>query len=126
MASGQQQQQARRNGGKAVQVLDGSDIRELVENKVEFAKFVENKFRHLDRDGDGRLSVRELQPAVADIGAAIGLPARGSSAQADHIYSEVCWWLFHGFTLLWYTQNQLLSNKSRWNLAMLNLCRCFE
>ncbi|XP_047047769.1 uncharacterized protein LOC124652770 [Lolium rigidum] len=89
MASGQQQQQARRNGGKAVQVLDGSDIRELVENKVEFAKFVENKFRHLDRDGDGRLSVRELQPAVADIGAAIGLPARGSSAQADHIYSEV-------------------------------------
>jgi hypothetical protein len=113
MASGQQQQQARRNGGKAVQVLDGSDIRELVENKVEFAKFVENKFRHLDRDGDGRLSVRELQPAVADIGAAIGLPARGSSAQADHIYSEVCWWwLFHGFTLLWYTQNQSLSNKS--------------
>lgn len=89
MEGGQQQQQARRNGGKAVQVLDGSDIRELVENKVEFAKFVENKFRHLDRDGDGRLSVRELQPAVADIGAAIGLPARGSSAQADHIYSEV-------------------------------------
>ncbi|KAM0882171.1 hypothetical protein ACQ4PT_032462 [Festuca glaucescens] len=90
MASGQQQQQqARRNGGKAVQVLDGSDIRELVENKEAFAKFVENKFRHLDRDGDGRLSVRELQPAVADIGAAIGLPARGSSAQADHIYSEV-------------------------------------
>ncbi|XP_051185651.1 uncharacterized protein [Lolium perenne] len=96
MASGQQQQQARRNGGKAVQVLDGSDIRELVENKVEFAKFVENKFRHLDRDGDGRLSVRELQPAVADIGAAIGLPARGSSAQADHIYSEVLNEFTHG------------------------------
>ncbi|KAM0824375.1 hypothetical protein ACQ4PT_070246 [Festuca glaucescens] len=96
MASGQQRQQSRRNGGKAVQVLDGSDIRELVENKEEFAKFVESKFRHLDRDGDGRLSVRELQPAVADIGAAIGLPARGSSAQADHIYSEVLNEFTHG------------------------------
>ena len=91
MEGGQQQQQARRrSGGKAKQVLDGSDIRELVEDKEAFAKFVENKFRHLDRDGDGRLSVRELQPAVADIGAALGLPARGSSKQADHIYSEVC------------------------------------
>lgn len=58
-------------------------------NKEAFGKFVEQKFRLLDGDGDGRLSVRELQPAVADIGAAIGLPARGSSAQADHIYSEV-------------------------------------
>uniref|UniRef100_A0ACD5YKU9 Uncharacterized protein n=1 Tax=Avena sativa TaxID=4498 RepID=A0ACD5YKU9_AVESA len=98
MASGQQQQQQarRRNGGKAVQVLDGSDIRELVENKEAFARFVESKFRHLDRDGDGRLSVRELQPAVADIGAAIGLPPRGSSAQADHIYSEVLNEFTHG------------------------------
>lgn len=91
MQSGQQQ--ARR---KNAQVLDGSDIRELVENKGAFAKFVENKFRHLDADGDGRLSLRELQPAVADIGAAIGLPARGSSAQADHIYSEVLNEFTHG------------------------------
>lgn len=91
MQSGQQQ--ARR---KNAQVLDGSDIRELVENKEAFAKFVENKFRHLDADGDGRLSLKELQPAVADIGAAIGLPARGSSAQADHIYSEVLNEFTHG------------------------------
>lgn len=91
MQSGQQQ--ARR---KNAQVLDGSDIWELVENKGAFAKFVENKFRHLDADGDGRLSLRELQPAVADIGAAIGLPARGSSAQADHIYSEVLNEFTHG------------------------------
>ena len=81
---------------KNAQVLDGSDIRELVESKEAFAKFVENKFRHLDADGDGRLSLRELQPAVADIGAAIGLPARGSSAQADHIYSEVLNEFTHG------------------------------
>ncbi|KQJ96356.1 uncharacterized LOC100839725 [Brachypodium distachyon] len=100
MESGQLQQ-ARRSGGRgkrseAVQVVDGSEIRELVENKEAFAKFVESKFRHLDRDGDGRLSVRELQPAVADIGAAIGLPARGSSATADHIYSEVLNEFTHG------------------------------
>jgi hypothetical protein len=113
----QQQQQARRNG---VQVLDGSDIRELVENKEEFARFVENKFRHLDRDGDGRLSVRELQPAVADIGAAIGLPARGSSAQADHIYSEVC--CGDGdfaVSMVFISRNQLLSN------SLDGIWRCF-
>ncbi|XP_040384367.1 uncharacterized protein LOC102721485 [Oryza brachyantha] len=92
MENGDQQRQVvgkkkeRRNGEV---VVDGSEIRELVENEEAFGKFVEQKFRLLDADGDGRLSVRELQPAVADIGAAIGLPARGSSAQADHIYSEV-------------------------------------
>uniref|UniRef100_A0A0E0M5Y9 EF-hand domain-containing protein n=1 Tax=Oryza punctata TaxID=4537 RepID=A0A0E0M5Y9_ORYPU len=83
----QQQQQVRRRNCEVV--VDGSEILQLVENKEAFGKFVEQKFRLLDADGDGRLSVRELQPAVADIGAAIGLPARGSSAQADHIYSEV-------------------------------------
>jgi Ca2+-binding EF-hand superfamily protein len=90
MENGQQQQQQevrRRRNGEVV--VDGSEILQLVENKEAFGKFVEQKFRLLDADGDGRLSVRELQPAVADIGAAIGLPARGSSAQADHIYSEV-------------------------------------
>ncbi|EEC66638.1 hypothetical protein EE612_050334 [Oryza sativa] len=94
MENGQQQQQQqqqqevrRRRNGEVV--VDGSEILQLVENKEAFGKFVEQKFRLLDGDGDGRLSVRELQPAVADIGAAIGLPARGSSAQADHIYSEV-------------------------------------
>ncbi|RZR86904.1 hypothetical protein BHM03_00014203 [Ensete ventricosum] len=73
---------------KAV-VLDGSDIKELVEDEATFSGFVENKFRELDVDGDGRLSVKELQPAVNDIGAALGLPAPGSSPKSDHIYSEV-------------------------------------
>ncbi|RWV92430.1 hypothetical protein GW17_00045199 [Ensete ventricosum] len=72
---------------KAV-VLDGSDIKELVEDEATFSGFVENKFRELDVDGDGRLSVKELQPAVNDIGAALGLPAPGSSPKSDHIYSE--------------------------------------
>ncbi|CAL4932975.1 unnamed protein product [Urochloa decumbens] len=92
----QAQQQVRRKGNGVVQVQDGSDIRALVENKEAFAKFVDDRFRKLDVDGDGRLSVKELQPAVADIGAAIGLPARGSSRQADHIYAEVLNEFTHG------------------------------
>lgn len=76
--------------------MDGSEIRELVEDREAFGMFVESKFRQLDSDGDGRLSVRELQPAVADIGAALGLPAKGSSPNADHIYSEVMSEFTHG------------------------------
>jgi len=79
-----------------VQVVDGSEIRALVEDKHAFAKFVDDRFRRLDADADVRLSVKELQPAVADIGAAIGLPARESSPQADHIYSEVLNEFTHG------------------------------
>ncbi|OEL20826.1 hypothetical protein BAE44_0018155 [Dichanthelium oligosanthes] len=92
----QQPQQVRRNRNGVVQVLDGSEIQALVENEEAFAKFVDDRFRKLDADGDGRLSVKELQPAVADIGAAIGLPARGSSRQADHIYAEVLNEFTHG------------------------------
>lgn len=75
---------------KSEQVLDGSDIMELVENQEVFTTFVDHKFEELDKDSDGHLSVKELQPAVADIGAALGLPAQGSSPDSDHIYSEVC------------------------------------
>ncbi|KZV53465.1 protein COBRA precursor [Dorcoceras hygrometricum] len=71
------------------EVLDGSDIMKLVENERVFGKFVDHKFQELDADGDGKLSVKELQPAVADIGAALGLPAQGTSADSDNIYTEV-------------------------------------
>ncbi|OAY70141.1 hypothetical protein ACMD2_26134 [Ananas comosus] len=77
-------------------VVDGREIRELVENKEAFTSFVDHKFHELDRDRDGKLSVKELQPAVADIGAALGLPAQGASTQSDHIYSEVLSEFTHG------------------------------
>ncbi|OAY79366.1 uncharacterized protein LOC109713957 [Ananas comosus] len=77
-------------------VVDGREIRELVENKEAFSSFVDHKFHELDRDRDGKLSVKELQPAVADIGAALGLPAQGASTQSDHIYSEVLSEFTHG------------------------------
>uniref|UniRef100_A0A0D9VRX4 EF-hand domain-containing protein n=1 Tax=Leersia perrieri TaxID=77586 RepID=A0A0D9VRX4_9ORYZ len=83
-------------GGEGEVVVDGSEIRELVEDREAFGMFAESKFRELDADGDGRLSVRELQPAVEGIGAALGLPARGSSPNADHIYSEAISELAHG------------------------------
>jgi hypothetical protein len=77
-------------GGEKEVVVDGSGIRELVADREAFGMFADTKFKQLDADGDGRLSARELEPAVADIGAALGLPAQGSSPNADHIYSEVC------------------------------------
>lgn len=71
------------------EVMDGSDIMELVENDKVFTNFVDHKFQQLDADRDGKLSTNELQPAVNDLGAALGLPAHGSSPESDHIYSEV-------------------------------------
>lgn len=77
-------------------MLDGSDIVKLVENDKVFTNFVDHKFQELDRDRDGELSVKELEPAVSDIGAALGLPAKGSSPDSDNIYSEVLSEFTHG------------------------------
>lgn len=77
------------NMKKKSEVLDGSDIMKLVGNDQVFSNFVDHKFQELDTDCDGKLSVKELQPAVADIGAALGLPSQGTSSDSDHIYSEV-------------------------------------
>ncbi|KAJ8767564.1 hypothetical protein K2173_017908 [Erythroxylum novogranatense] len=85
----------KKSGGNG-QVLDGSDIMELVGNQEVFNNFVDHKFQELDRDRDGQLSVKELKPAVADIGAALGLPTQGSSPESDHIYSEVLNEFTHG------------------------------
>ncbi|KAG0503048.1 hypothetical protein HPP92_003120 [Vanilla planifolia] len=84
----------RKSGDKAV--VDGTRIRELVEDKEAFSSYVEHKFEELDRDCDGKLSMRELQPAVEDIGAALGLPAVGSSPSSDYIYDEVLNEFTHG------------------------------
>ncbi|KAL6867493.1 hypothetical protein ACP4OV_015517 [Aristida adscensionis] len=79
-------------------VVDGTEIRELVEDREAFGMLVDSKLRQVaDGDGDGgRLSVRELRPAVAGIGAALGIPEHGAAASADHIYSEVMSELAHG------------------------------
>ncbi|KAK1325908.1 hypothetical protein QJS10_CPA01g02359 [Acorus calamus] len=81
---------------KKVAVYDGSDIRELVGDERAFTSFVDDKFSELDRDRDGKLSVKELEPAVSAIGASLGLPAPGSSPDSDHIYHEVLNEFTHG------------------------------
>ncbi|XP_022969499.1 uncharacterized protein LOC111468478 isoform X1 [Cucurbita maxima] len=78
------------------QILDGSEIMELVANKHVFSSFVDHKFHELDTDKDGKLSLKELHPAVADIGAALGLPPQGTSLDSDNIYSEVLSEFTHG------------------------------
>lgn len=86
------------------EVIDGSDIMELVENEKVFSNFADHKFQELDTDCDGKLSVKELQPAVKDLGAALGLPAEGTSPESDHIYTEVfsqpIFFIFHFFLVL--------------------------
>ncbi|KMZ64209.1 Calcium-binding EF hand family protein [Zostera marina] len=70
-------------------IVDGSEIEEMVGNEKVFSSYVDHKFQELDVDGDGKLSIQELQPAIADIGAALGLPPHGSSPDSDKIYSHV-------------------------------------
>ncbi|KAI5402342.1 uncharacterized protein LOC127087324 [Lathyrus oleraceus] len=82
-----------RNGA---QVLDGSNIMELVGNEQGFSNYVDSKFHQLDKDRDGKLSLKELEPAVADIGAALGLPAQGTTPDSDHIYYQVLNEFTHG------------------------------
>lgn len=96
MESGSVKRKSGGGGGNAVEVLDGSNIMELVGNKDVFSNFVNHKFQELDRDKDGKLSLTELQPAVSDIGAALGLPAKGTNPDSDHIYSEVLNEFTHG------------------------------
>lgn len=79
----------RKSGSEKGEVMDGSNIMELVGNEQVFRKFVDSKFDELDKDRDGKLSLKELHPAVADIGAALGLPAQGTNPESDHIYYEV-------------------------------------
>lgn len=83
-------------GGKNNEAVDGSEIMKLVENEAVFSRFVEDKFQKLDLDKDGKLSLTELRPAVADLGAALGLPAQGSSPDSDQIYSQVLDEFTHG------------------------------
>ncbi|TKY75464.1 receptor expression-enhancing protein 1/2/3/4 [Spatholobus suberectus] len=85
----------RKSGGKG-EIVDGSKIMELVGNEQVFSNFVDNKFHELDKDRDGKLSMKELEPAVADIGAGLGLPAQGTSPDSDHIYFEVLNEFTHG------------------------------
>lgn len=70
-------------------LFDGLKLEQFVEDNEAFAKYVDKRFEALDKDHNGRLSPQELRPAVAAIGSALGLPAQGSSPDADIIYDQV-------------------------------------
>lgn len=77
-------------------IIDGSNIKTLVEDKNAFAKYVDEKFKLLDKSHTGKLSKEELQPVVLAIGSALGLPPKSTSPESDHIYDEVLGEFIHG------------------------------
>ncbi len=72
-----------------IMVMDGKSLKAFVENDESWTTFVNQKFAALDKSHTGKLTRTELQPAVAAVGNAIGLPPMGESAETDHIYDEV-------------------------------------
>ncbi|KAI5084597.1 hypothetical protein GOP47_0000766 [Adiantum capillus-veneris] len=75
--------------GGSSKVMDGSNIKALVNDPHTFAQYVDDKFHTLDKTHNGKLSREELVPVALAIGNALGLPPKGSSPESDHIYDEV-------------------------------------
>jgi hypothetical protein len=72
-----------------IMVMDGKSLKAFVENDESWTTFVNQKFAALDKSHTGKLTRTELQPAIAAVGNALGLPPMGESAETDHIYDEV-------------------------------------
>jgi len=72
-----------------IMVMDGKSLKAFVENDESWTTFVNQKFAALDKSHTGKLTRKELQPAIAAVGNALGLPPMGESAETDHIYDEM-------------------------------------
>ncbi|PKA61417.1 hypothetical protein AXF42_Ash014334 [Apostasia shenzhenica] len=57
-----------------VSILDGSALREFLDDEDDFAMVAENLFTDLDKDDTGKLSKSELQNALAHMGVEMGVP----------------------------------------------------
>lgn len=57
-----------------VSVLDGSAIKALLEDEDDFAMVAEDLFEKLDTDESGKLSSKELRPAIMQLGVEQGVP----------------------------------------------------
>ncbi|KAH6835564.1 Calcium-binding EF-hand family protein [Perilla frutescens var. hirtella] len=77
-------------------VNGGSYIMELAENDKVFTNFVNYKYQEFDTDCDGKLSLKDPQPAVNDITAILGFLAHETFLKFDHNYSKVLNELTHG------------------------------
>jgi hypothetical protein len=69
--------------------MDGKSLKAFVENDKSWKAYVDEKFATLDKSHTGKLTHTELQPAIAAVGNALGLPPMGESPETDHIYTEV-------------------------------------
>ena len=57
-----------------VSVLDGATIKTLLEDEDDFAMLAESLFEELDTDESGKLSSKELRPAILQLGVEQGVP----------------------------------------------------
>lgn len=69
--------------------MDGKSLKQFVENDQTWSKFVNERFAMLNKSHTGKLTHTELEPAIAGVGSALGLPPMGTDAETDHIYTEV-------------------------------------
>ena len=87
--------------------MDGKALKAFVENDQTWSKFVDEKFASLDKNHTGTLTHSDMEPAIAGVGKALGLPPMGSDPETDHIYTEVSFYFLsvHSFaataTLPW-------------------------
>jgi hypothetical protein len=70
-------------------IMDGKSLKQFVENDQTWSKFVNERFAMLNKSHTGKLTHTELEPAIAGVGSALGLPPMGTDAETDHIYTEV-------------------------------------
>lgn len=74
-------------------VMDGKALKAFVENDQTWSKFVDEKFASLDKNHSGTLTHSDMEPAIAGVGKALGLPPMGADPETDHIYTEVSFYI---------------------------------
>lgn len=72
-----------------VSVLDGAAIKTLLEDEDEFAMVAENLFEELDTDESGKLSSKELRPALLQLGVEQGVPPSGATPEAEDLVTKL-------------------------------------
>ncbi|XP_024358334.1 uncharacterized protein [Physcomitrium patens] len=72
-----------------VSVLDGSAIKALLEDEDDFAMVAEDLFEKLDTDESGKLSSKELRPAIMQLGVEQGVPPAAATTEAEELVTKL-------------------------------------
>ncbi|KAG0574347.1 hypothetical protein KC19_VG255700 [Ceratodon purpureus] len=72
-----------------VSVLDGATIKTLLEDEDDFAMLAESLFEELDTDESGKLSSKELRPAILQLGVEQGVPPAAATPEADALVTKL-------------------------------------